>query len=50
MAEHAREELEVLESEIKANLCRRALNTIAFLRTALKRLRQFHSALIRNDG
>ena len=39
MAEHAREELEVLEREIKANLVSPSAETIVFLKDALKRLR-----------
>ncbi len=39
MAEHAREELEVLEREIKANLVSPSAETVVFLKDALKRLR-----------
>ena len=39
MAEHAHEELEVLEREIKANLVSPSAETVAFLKDALKRLR-----------
>ena len=39
MAEHAHEELEVLEREIKANLASPSAETVAFLKDALKRLR-----------
>ena len=39
MAEHAHEELEVLEREIKANLVSPRAETVAFLKDALKRLR-----------
>ncbi len=39
MSEHALEELEVLEREIKANLASPSAETIAFLKEALKRLR-----------
>ena len=40
MAEHAHEELEVLEREIKANLASPSAETVAFLKDALKRLRR----------
>ena len=39
MVEHAHEELEVLEREIKANLVSPSAETVAFLKDALKRLR-----------
>ena len=39
MAEHAHEELEVLEREIKANLASPSAETVVFLKDALKRLR-----------